>query len=160
MRQSYEGYTKKQVQGAILSRKASGLVGYPYEQDLKYLVSIQNLDYCPLTIHNVNNARAIFGPDIAGVRGKAVRQKPDRVVTYYVAVTCNFLALHKYVTLMSDVCFVDNVAFLVTMSRGIKFVTVEFIRTQTAKQLSKSLKISMKLYIRGSMQVQTILIDM
>ena len=78
----------------------------------------------------------------------------------YVAVPRNFLALHKHVTLVGDVCFVDNVVFLVTMCRGIKFVTIEFIRIQTAKQLSKTLKRVMKVYIRESMQVQTILMDM
>ena len=108
----------------------------------------------------MNNAHAIFGPDIAGVRGKTSRQKPDRVVIYYVAVPCNFLVLHKYVTLVADVWFVNNVEFLITMSRGIKFVTVVFIRTRNAKQLCKILKIVMKIYIRGSMQVQIILMDM
>ena len=46
------------------------------------------------------------------------------------------------------------------MSRGIKFVTVEFIQARFAKKLSKSLKRVIKLYFRGSMKVQTILMDM
>ena len=75
------------------------------------------------------------------------------------AVPCNFWVLHKYVNLVADVCSVKNVAFLVTMSRGIKFVAVDFIRTRNAKQFSKSLKIVIKLYTRGSMKVQTILMD-
>ena len=80
-------------------------------------------------------------------------------MTDYVAVTCDFLVLHKYATLVEAVCIIDSVAFLVTMSRGIKFVAVDFIRTRNAKQFSKSLKIVIKLYTRGSMKVQTILMD-
>ena len=137
-----------------MALKASDIVGHPSEKDLKYLVSSQNIYDCPLTINDMNNAHAIFGPDIAGVRG------PDRVLKYYVTVPYNFLELHKYATLVADVCFVKNVAFLVTMSRDIRFATVEFIRTRTAKQLIKSLKIAMKLYTRGSMQVKNILMDM
>ena len=87
---------------------------HPSEQDLKYLVSSHNLDDCPLTIHDVKNSHAIFGPNIAGVIGKTVRQKPDIVMTYYMAVPCDFLALHKCVTLVADVCFVDNIVFLIT----------------------------------------------
>ena len=83
------------------------------------MVISNNIDDCPLTIHDVNNAHAIFGTDIAGVRGKTARQKPDIVVTDSVVVPREFLALHKYVTLVSDVCFVYNVEFLGTMSRGI-----------------------------------------
>ena len=143
-----------------MAHKPSGFVGHSYEQDLKSLVRSHNLDDCSLTIHDVNNAHAIFGHDIAGVRGKTVGQKPDRVVTYYVAVPCDFLVLHKYVTLVTDVCFVSNAKILVTFSRGIKFVTVELISTRTAKQSSKILKRVMKLYTGEFMKVQTILMDM
>ena len=124
MRQSYEGYTKKQVQGVILARKYSVLIRHPSERDLKYLVSSQNLYECPLTIYDVKNAHAVFGTYIVGVRGGGVGKKTDRVVTDYVSVPRKFLVLYKYVTLVADVCFVGNGAFLVTMSRGIKFVTV------------------------------------
>ena len=46
------------------------------------------------------------------------------------------------------------------MSCGIKFLTIKHIPSRTAKQMSKKLKIIMKLYSRGSMIVQTILMDM
>ena len=68
--------------------------------------------------------------------------------------------MQKYVTLASVVMFVNNIPFLITMYRGIIFITVEHVPTRTAKQLSKSLKIIICLYSRGNMFVQTILIDM
>ena len=46
------------------------------------------------------------------------------------------------------------------MSRGFKFVTVEYTSSCTAKEISKKLKRVMKLYDRGSMIVQTILMYM
>ena len=67
--------------------------------------------------------------------------------------------MHKYATLVVDVLFVNNIPFLITISRGIKFVTVEHIPISMAKQLSKNLKIIMKFYSRGSTIVQTILMD-
>ena len=140
-----------------MSHGELGIVGCPYEQGHKYFMSSINIYNCPLTIHDVNNAPVIFGPNIVRVRGKTFRKKPDRVMKYYVAVPRDFLEMHKYVTLVSDVCFVNNVAFLVTMSRGIKFVTVKFISTHTYKQLSKILKRVIKRYTRGYMKVQTIL---
>jgi hypothetical protein len=51
----------------------------------------------------------------------------------YVAVSREFMKLHKYVTLVADVMFVNGVTFLVTMSRGIKFVTAEHVPTRMAK---------------------------
>ncbi|KAL7461208.1 hypothetical protein ACHAXS_001628 [Conticribra weissflogii] len=55
--------------------------------------------------------------------------------------------------------FVDGIPFLVTMSRGIKFITTEHIPTQTISQLKQSLVHVMQLYSRAGFVVQTILVD-
>jgi hypothetical protein len=136
------------------------MIGHPSERDFKAMVSANMIQNCPVTPPDITNANTIYGPDLAGTRGKTVRKKPDRVMLDYVAVPHEFMKLHKYVTLVADVMFVNGIAFLVTMSRGIKFITAEHIPTRTAKQLSKSLKRIMQLYSRGGMVVQTILMDM
>ena len=51
----------------------------------------------------------------------------------------DFINLHKFVTLVADVIFVNDVTFLITVSHDIKFVMIEHIPTRTAKQLTKSL---------------------
>ena len=79
-----------------------GSCGNSSDRYFKCLLSSQNLDDFPLTIHDANNAHAIFGPNIAGVRGKTFSHKPDRVITDYVSVPGDFLELHKYVTLVAD----------------------------------------------------------
>ena len=56
--------------------------------------------------------------------------------------------------------FMNNVAFLVTLSRKIKFLTVEHIKARSAKQLVHSLKNVMRLYGRNNQHVTTILTDM
>ena len=72
VRKNYEGFTKRDVERAVLASEATGLIGHPSERDLKYLVSI-NLNDCPVTIPDVNNAHKIFGPNLGGTRGKTVR---------------------------------------------------------------------------------------
>ena len=145
MRNNYEGFTKRDFERAVLAREAAGLIGNPYERDLKYLVSI-NLTDCPVTITDRNNAHKSFGPILGGTRGKTVRQNPEHVTTDYVAIPRYFLALHRFVSLVEDVMFVNNIPFLITMSHGIKFVTVEYLSSRTSKELSKKLKIVMELY--------------
>jgi len=159
IRDNCEGYTKKEVEKAQLARKASALLGSPSDRDLKYLVSTQ-LNDCPITVHDVTRANSIYGPDLKALRGKTVRNAPEHVQPDYVEIPKDFLLLHRSVTLVADVMFVNNVPFLITMSRGIKFITVEHVKSRTAKQLSRSLVRIMQLYSRGSMIVQTILMDM
>ena len=63
-------------------------------------------------------------------------------------------------TLVADVFFVNKIPFLITLSRKIKCVTVEHIRTCTAAQLSNSLAKVCHLYGRASYNVKVILLDM
>ena len=65
----------------------------------------------PVTCSDLTNARAIFGPDLSGVRGKTVRQKPDRVETEETSIPRYFYVLHKFVTLTADVCLSTGYLF-------------------------------------------------
>ena len=79
---------------------------------------------------------------------------------YYVSVPQYFLKLHKFITLMAYVMSVNCSPLLITMSRGIKFVTAKHITTFTYNQLIKSLKMVTKIYSRSRMIVQNFLMDM
>ena len=91
---------------------------------------IQN---CPIIASDFSNAHIRFGKNLSGTRGNTVIQNPDRLVMNYFAVPKDFLKLHKFVTLVADVMFVNSTQFLITMSRGIKFVTDKHIPNRTAK---------------------------
>ena len=52
------------------------------------------------------------------------------------------------------------VQFLVTFSRDIRLFTAEFPPSRTAKQLSSSLKNTVKFYARGGFVVRLVLMDM
>ncbi len=66
-----------------------------------------------------------------------MRRTPAPVVTDYVAVPQSVVELNKWVTLAADIFFVDGTAFLITMSRRIKFVTAEHVPVRMAKSLAK-----------------------
>ena len=124
------------------------------------MVSSNNIDDCTITAHDVKNDHTIFGPDLAGVRGKTAKHKHDHITIGYIDITRDFLKLHKYVTIVVDVMFVDNIPCLITMSSGIRFITFDHVPTHTAKQISRIIKRIIRLYSRGNMVVQTILMDM
>ena len=115
---NYEEFIKRDVERGVLACKAAGLIGYPSETDFKYLISSNLTDY-PVTIPDVNNAHTSFGLILGGTRGNTVRQKTDHVTTYYVDIPRNCLELHRFVSLVKDVMFVNNIPFLIIMSRGI-----------------------------------------
>ena len=102
----------------------------------------------------------MFGPSCAEVRGKTARIAPNRVEPEYIMIPKDFILLHKKVVLVADTMFVNNVAFLIKISRNIKFLTVEHLKSRSSKQLVHSLKNVMRLYGRNIQHVTTILTDM
>ena len=136
------------------------MIGHPTDARFKQLVSERVLKDCPVTADDVTNAVSIFGPDLAGIRGKTVRGQPDRVETEFIPIPRDFYELHKFVTLTADVMFVNGIAFLTTLSRKIRMFTAEHIPTRTGPQLISSLTKVAKLYSRGGFIVRVILMDM
>ncbi len=102
---------------------------------------------CPITTTAITNAWSIFGPDLASVRGKTVQRTPAPVVGDYVAVPKGVIDRNKTVMLAAEVFFVDGIAFLLTVSRNIKFITAEHVASQTAKSLSKHMDRVIQVYM-------------
>ena len=162
VRGNFEGFTKREIQGAILARKGQASIASPSQQEFHKMVSrnCTAMRSAPMTCANLINARTIFGPDLSGLRGKSTREKPERVDTSETVVPRYFYGLHKYVTLTADVMFVNGVPFLLTLSRKIRLFTSEYLPSQTAAQLSSSLDKVVKLYARGGFSIRVILMDM
>ncbi len=116
------------------------MMGNPSEADYKGMVSHNLVPNCPVTSSDITNAKAIFGLDLPSVQGKTVRRTPAPVAADYVAVPRKLVQANKMMTLAGDVFFVDGTAFLLTISRRIKFVTAEHLPTRTAVSLSKHMK--------------------
>jgi hypothetical protein len=135
------------------------MLGNPSEKDHQGLVSRNLINNCPFFLSNMSNAQAIFGPDLASVRGKTVRKKPAQMVGYYVAVPCTLVEANKVITLAADVFFVDGTPFLLTVGRHLKFVTAEHVPVWTATSLSKHIKRVLEVYGQAGFRVRIILMD-
>jgi hypothetical protein len=98
------------------------MIGNPTEQEFAGMVHEKLITNCPVTVQDVHNANQIFGPDLANLRGKTTRTKPEHVRVDYVKISRDFIKMHKYVTLVADVLFVNGLPFLITSSRGISLI--------------------------------------
>ena len=59
----FEKITKDQVKKAKLARRAQAMVGSPPDSKFKQMVSNKSLKNCKVTVNDVTNADAIFGPN-------------------------------------------------------------------------------------------------
>jgi hypothetical protein len=55
------------------------MIANPTESEFAWMVREQLLTNCPVTVRDIDKNYQIFGPDVANLRGKTTRTKPDRV---------------------------------------------------------------------------------
>ena len=79
VRKNFEGFTRRQVEKALLSRVVRRRIGHPSEERFKSIVSANadNFDF-PIETADIDNANSMLGPDRAGLRGWSVRKRPKQ----------------------------------------------------------------------------------
>ena len=117
-------YTKRTYKRALLARKLQNIMMRPSSR--KYMdVVVDYLRDCPVTKADIQAAEDIFGPNLGSLKGKTVRRPNDHVEAGVDAVPAEILELYGRVTLAIDIMFINKVAFFITMSRELRFGTVE-----------------------------------
>ena len=80
-------------------------------------------------------AEKINGPIVQMLKGKTIRTKPSTIVTDYVAVPHTIFEDNRNVTLSVDMMFVNQIPFLTSICRHLKFTTAETLHNRTTSQL-------------------------
>jgi hypothetical protein len=140
VRENFKGYTRQDVERAREARHIQGMIANPTKREFTGMVREKLLTNCPIIVHNADNTNQIFGPNLANLRGKITRAKPDHVRVECARTPTDFIQLHKYVTLVADVMFVNRLPFLVTSLRGISLVNIKHLPSRTAKRLVHTLE--------------------
>ncbi len=84
VRGNFKGYTRHGIKKAQEARKLQGMIGNPTKQEFVGKVWEKLITNCPVTVQDVHNANQFFGPDLANLRGKTTRTKPELVRVDYV----------------------------------------------------------------------------
>ncbi len=125
VRENFESFTKHVIEKATEARCLQGMIGNPTEREFTGMVHEKLITNCTVTVRDIKNANLMYGPDLPNKRGKQTRTKPERVRVEIVHIPKDFFQLHKYVTLVADIMFVNGRLFLVTSLRWTSLVTIE-----------------------------------
>ena len=79
VRENFEGYSRHEVKKAKEARRIQDMIANPTKREFAGMVREQLLTNCPVTVRDIDNANRIFGPDLANLRGKTTRTKPECV---------------------------------------------------------------------------------
>jgi hypothetical protein len=135
------------------------MVGYPSPSDFTTMVRANMIRNCPVTPTDITTSNKIFGPDVASLKGKTVRNRPAPVLTDYAEIPQTIIDLNKDVTLAADVMFECGLGFMVSTSRKLKFTTIEHVPRRTKPILVKSLNKVFNIYNSRGVKIVTALMD-
>ena len=154
-----EGYTPRQVAAGRVARKAISMMGSPSVSTMKVMVRDNLINNCPVTVESLNIADDIFGPDVASIQGKMARRRPAHVGLDEVEVPPEIFDRNSSVVVVADVMFVNGLAFLVSVSRGLTLVTVSYLATRDVAALRRGMLQIVSVYRRRGFRVHTAMVD-
>ena len=133
-------FTNQQVKDAENTQRLYSMVGRPSTTDYKGLVGAGLLRNCPVKVEDITNADKIYGPSVAALKGKTTIPKTPVVRQDIIAIPPIIRNHHNQVDVVADLMFVNQVPFLVTLSRTIAFGSSQFLRRRTGINLLKGIK--------------------
>jgi hypothetical protein len=137
VKQNKEGFTEREYNREKSARRALGIVGYPSPRDFKNMVRSNMIKNCSVTSSDIDNAHKLD----------------------YVEIPKAILDLNKDVTMAADVMFVNRLPFVTTISRKIKFTTIEYVTNISEPNLIKSLLKIISLLRASGFNPSTALMD-
>jgi hypothetical protein len=155
-------HTKRDYSRAKLACKVQTLVGRPELKDFIRYLDGHSLTNCPIHPQDAINAHAIFGRDLASIKGKTTCQQVQ-VKGTLAAVAHNLpkeiMQQYRNVTICIDIMFVNKIPFFMSISRNIRFITAEVLDNRKEPSLVKALKQIHGIYRQRGFRIHLIIGD-
>ena len=107
---------------------------------------VRTMKNCPVRINFLCNANTIYGYNVTTLKGKIVCQKSKRIQTEYIVVLESLRERIGNMTVSSDVMFVNDIQFVVSVFRGVDFITMEYVRQRLNTVLSNFIEMLFQFY--------------
>ena len=147
------------MRGAQEARQVKHLLGFPSKREFENMVRSNTIVNGPVTFSDVKKAKLVFGPDITSLKGKSVRRKPASGVINYVAIPREILESCKKLDVSTDIMLINKLPFLVSISRRLKFTTIEYLSSMNEIALVTSINKIVRYYRSRGLHVGTMFVD-
>ena len=124
----------------------------------KYIDIVERnlLPNCPVTKQDIITAENIFGPHLGILKGKTVRKKTEQVKIPH---TGPIPEMYRKVILAIDIMYINDIPFLITISRNIQFGSAQALPNETYKSIYNALQKIIKVYSHYGFTITHILGD-
>ena len=112
-----------------------------------------------MTKSDILVAEDILEPEVGILKGKTTRRKPDTVRGVVEPIPPSLMGQYRHVMLGADIMHVNGIPFFLTVSRHIKFGTIEPLINRKQEVLVNTMKAVVQIYRRAGFQVTQSLMD-
>jgi hypothetical protein len=148
------GFTKRQIKEVEVARSLYSKLNHPSWKDFKWITRSNQIKDCPVTVDHVNTALKIWGKNVAALKGKTTRTKPD-----FVKVPVEILKLHKEVYITADLFFVNKIPFFLMLSCKICFTAINHLTDRTVLQIFMAFKEIYQYYLLRGFRITMVHAD-
>ena len=133
-----QGYTQWQRARADKAKRLYEMIGFPSIKDFRTIFQMNGIKNCPVTVDDIKMCEKIYGPNIYVLKGKSACTKPKVVVKDYIEIPKEIMMKNKEIELCADIMYIQQVMFLVTVSKHLKFLTIVPINACSKKLLCEA----------------------
>ena len=153
-------YSIAHYRQAVAARKLQIKIGRPSSSDFINIVRNNLLPNCPITVEDIKTAEDIFGTDIGCLQGKTTRRRPHQArIDMVDRLPTEVMARYKNITLCCDVMFINKIPFLITISRNLKFGTVDVMVNQKGETLVEHIRKVKQVYVQAGFNINMAMMD-
>ena len=122
-------------------------------------ISIEHLVNCLITRRAIHVTQDIYGPNLDSLKGKPVWWTLPHLPSGVDPVPPDLLERHPSVTIIMDILFINNIPLLLSMSQGLKFMTIEVLPNRQIKTIREKVRTICRLYQDCGIGVESIFAD-
>ena len=151
--------TPIKIKKAEAARQMLHALGVPTTDELKRLISTNQIKNSKVTCEDIDLAEKILGPDIATIKGKTTRKNTSKVLHEDIYIPENIIRNNKNVNLNIDTMYVNGVCFLTSISEDIHYRTAQYIKNRKSETYNNAMKELIGLYQKADFKIKNINCD-
>ena len=148
-------FTNREIKAAKMALELYYEIGRPSEKVFLHALENNIIRDSPITATDAKRGFAIYGKDVANIKGKTKRSNPEHVQNLkLIALPEYIMKWHRDVTLCIDIFYVNKLPFFHTISRKLQFRTVEYIASESHESLLLSLQKVINIYNKRGFNIE------
>jgi hypothetical protein len=144
---------------ALLTRRIQRVIGRPSTHDYIHILNNNLLPNIPISSNDITTAEDIFRPDIGSLKGKTTRKTPEVIQGELLPIPTDISTKYRIVTIALDIMYVNNIPFLVSLSRHLRFSTTDGLKNLKNTTIINAIKQILNIYKERDFKVSLILAD-